>query len=105
MPSNRKLPLDEAELPAFEATRDIAAEIVQAVQEMKAGLAQVAFSPTAEARRKTGLSQAHFAELIGVSVRTLRDWERGRRHPSGPALALLAIARSHPEAVLALAAK
>ena len=105
MPSNHKLPLDDEALRAFEATRDIAAEIVQAVQEMKAGLTQVAFSPTVEARRKTGLSQAHFAELIGVSVRTLRDWEQGRRRPSGPAQALLAIARTHPEALLALANK
>lgn len=105
MPSNHKLPLDDAELLAFEATRDIAAEIVQAIHEMKAGRAQVAFSPAVEARRNTGLSQVHFAELIGVSVRTLRDWEQGRRRPSGPALALLAIARSHPEALLALAAK
>ena len=92
-------------MQAVEAIRDIAAEIVHAVHEMKAGLTQVVFPPAIEARRKTGLSQAHFAELIGVSVRTLRDWEQGRRRPSGPALALLSIARSHPEALLALAGK
>jgi len=42
-------------------------------------------------REKTGLSQAHFAMLIGVSKRTLENWEQGRRHPTGPAKALLRI--------------
>lgn len=42
-------------------------------------------------REKTGLSQTHFAMLIGVSKRTLENWEQGRRHPTGPAKALLRI--------------
>lgn len=42
-------------------------------------------------REKTGLSQARFAMLIGVSKRTLENWEQGRRHPTGPAKALLRI--------------
>ena len=44
-----------------------------------------------EIREKTGLSQALFAMLIGVSKRTLENWEQGRRHPTGPAKALLRI--------------
>lgn len=40
-------------------------------------------------REKTGLSQARFAMLIGVSKRTLENWEQGRRRPTGPAKALL----------------
>jgi len=44
-----------------------------------------------EIREKTGLSQARFAMLIGVSKRTLENWEQGRRHPTGPAKALLRI--------------
>jgi len=47
-------------------------------------------------REQTGLSQAHFARLIGVSKRTLENWEQGRRHPTGPARALLKIVQSDP---------
>lgn len=51
----------------------------------------------AEARAKTGLSQERFAVLLGISPRTLRDWEQGRRSPSGAARTLLRIAATHPE--------
>ena len=50
-------------------------------------------------RRNLGLSQAEFAEMIGVSVATLRNWEQGRRRPEGPARALLRVAARNPEAV------
>ncbi len=43
---------------------------------------------------KTGLSQNAFAELLGVSVRTLQDWEQGRREPCGAAKTLLKIAEN-----------
>ncbi|PIE41930.1 MAG: transcriptional regulator [Gammaproteobacteria bacterium] len=48
-------------------------------------------------REKTGLSQSRFARLIGVSKRTLENWEQGRRHPTGPARALLRIVDADPE--------
>jgi putative transcriptional regulator len=48
-------------------------------------------------REKTGLSQTDFAKLIGVSKRTLENWEQGRRSPAGPARALLKIVESDPE--------
>ncbi len=48
-------------------------------------------------REQTGLSQADFARLIGVSKRTLENWEQGRRHPTGPARALLKIVESDPK--------
>lgn len=51
-------------------------------------------------RGKLGLSQSEFALLIGVSVATLQNWEQGRRHPEGPARALLRIAAKNPKAVL-----
>ncbi len=54
------------------------------------------------ARAGTGLSQAQFARLIGVSLRTLQEWEQGRKRPSGPASALLKIVASNPEVVGAL---
>jgi putative transcriptional regulator len=50
-------------------------------------------------RKKMGLSQSQFAALIGVNVRTLQNWEQGRRTPHGPALALLKVAKSEPESV------
>jgi putative transcriptional regulator len=43
------------------------------------------------------MSQAAFAAMLGVSRRTLQDWEQGRREPNGPAVALLRIAEQHPE--------
>lgn len=51
------------------------------------------------ARAGTGLSQSEFAGLMGVSVRTLQDWEAGRRQPSGAAQTLLRIAAQHPRIV------
>lgn len=50
-------------------------------------------------RRFIGLSQAKFAEALGISVHTLRNWEQDRRTPEGPALALLRIAARHPSVV------
>ena len=50
-------------------------------------------------RAKTGLSQAEFARMIGVSTRTLQGWEQGRKKPSGAAQALLRIASSRPDVV------
>ena len=51
-------------------------------------------------RQEYGLSQAKFAALLGISVRTLQNWEQGRRHPQGPARVLLRVAARHPKAVL-----
>lgn len=51
-------------------------------------------------RAKVGLSQSEFAQLIGVKVATLRNWEQHRRHPTGPAAALLTIVEKEPEAAL-----
>lgn len=55
------------------------------------------------ARAGTGMSQAQFARLIGVSVRTLQEWEQGRKRPSGPAATLLKIVARDPRTVAALA--
>ena len=104
MPSKSR-PLSKAEFAAHEATRDLAAELLQSVREMKAGHIQVVSSPVIEARKKTGLSQSQFAALLGVSVRTLQGWEQGRKQPSGAARTLLAIASMNPKALLAVACK
>jgi putative transcriptional regulator len=55
--------------------------------------------PVGDIRRTVGLSQARFASLLGVSVRTLQDWEQGRRAPSGAARTLLLIAHRNPHAL------
>ncbi len=47
-------------------------------------------------RRFTGLTQTRFAQAMGISVHTLRNWEQGRRKPEGPAIGLLRIAARHP---------
>ena len=87
-----------------DAKRDIGAELLEAVREIKAGGGRrftVQVTQAAEARFKLGLSQPEFADMIGVSVRKLQDWEQGRRAPSGAAKALLKIATHAPKAVRA----
>lgn len=54
-------------------------------------------------RLKSSLSQSQFAKLLGVSVRTLQDWEQGRKKPSGAASTLLKVAAKHPEVLLEVA--
>jgi putative transcriptional regulator len=51
-------------------------------------------------REKLHVSQSEFAMIIGVSPRTLQNWEQGRRSPEGPAKALLKVASRNPKAVL-----
>jgi len=104
VPSKSK-PLSKAQLVAYEAKRDLAAELLRSVREMKAGQTRVVSSPVIEARQRTGLSQSQFAALLGVSVRTLQGWEQGRKQPSGAARTLLAIASVNPKAVLAVASR
>ncbi len=82
------------------------ADLLQSVREMKTAKAtrthRIAVSPVAEARAKIGVSQTAFAALLGVSPRTLQDWEQGRRQPTGAAQTLLRVAIQHPEALLDL---
>ena len=101
MPSKSRK-LTAAELKAHEAKRDIGAEILQSIKDMKAGKGKVVLSSATEAREATGLSQSQFASLLGVSVRTLQGWEQGRKQPSGAARTLLAIAKTNPKAILAV---
>lgn len=113
-------------LAKFERSRDLNAELMEAVSDMAAGrwARKTEFLPRkgggylrrvtradgtveqeqiiagdspASARAATGLSQARFAEVLGVSSRTLQEWEQGRRKPSQAARALLTIATKRPD--------
>jgi putative transcriptional regulator len=127
--------LSEKELAAWEKTRDLNAELMQTLQEMKRGdwarktefttqvngsirrvvtrrdgtiekdeIVPAERAQVLAARAATGLSQAAFAKLLGVSVRTLQEWEQGRKLPSGAAATLLKVASRHPEVLQELAA-
>jgi len=88
-------------LRARDAKRDIGAELLASVREMKAGKAghvhRIPVSAITDARNRSGLSQQRFANLLGVSPRTVQEWEQGRRQPTGAARALLTIATRRPE--------
>jgi putative transcriptional regulator len=81
-------------------------DLLESVKQMRRGQAvratRVEVPQAAEARSRVGLSQQDFARLLGVSARTLQDWEQGRREPTGAAKTLLRLAVSHPEVLLEL---
>ena len=87
------------------ARRNIGREILEGLQDLKRGdYGRVINVPSVSLiREKTGLSQSRFASLLGVSVRTLQDWEQGRRAPSGAARTLLLVAHRNPAALLDVA--
>jgi len=120
--------MTEDELIARDSQRNIAAEILESLQELKAGnwSRQTAFEIQADgtvrrtitrsdgtvekeellsgprwqmlaARSRSGLSQLAFARALGVSKRTLENWEQGRVEPSGAARRLLALAARYPD--------
>ncbi|ASF46743.1 helix-turn-helix domain-containing protein [Methylovulum psychrotolerans] len=81
-------------------------DLLESVKQMKRGeavrVSNVALTEAAQARSFVGLSQTEFAKLLGVSARTLQDWEQGRREPTGAAKTLLKVAVSHPEVLRGL---
>jgi len=93
--------MSEKDLIERDSNRDIWQETLDAVRSIKAGevgrVETVQLHPVVEARQKTGLSQSRFAELLGISVRTLQDWEQGRRQPSRAAMSLIQIAKQRPD--------
>ncbi len=100
--------LSKKELAKLEAKRDVWQEVLDGVKEIESGGGRrTVVKPTSEivrVRMKSGLSQAQFAAVLGVSKRTLEQWEQGRREPSGAAQTLLRIADKHPEVLLEVAA-
>jgi putative transcriptional regulator len=98
-----KKPMTDAQLAAWEASRDLEADLVESVRQMKRGEGTVVLSPVIAARQNSKLSQAQFAQLLGVSVRTLQGWEQGRKQPSGAARTLITLAQRNPKALRDLA--
>lgn len=87
----------------FISGTEVGEKLLQSVQQMNAKLGRVVYSRVIAARQASGMSQAAFARLMGVSVRTLQDWEQGRRKPSGAAQTLLQLAESKPQILRELA--
>ena len=83
-------------------------DLLTSVRQMKAGKAaritNVNIPSIVAARNTLGLSQSRFAELLGVSKRTLQEWEQGRRTPNGAAKTLLRVVERHPEVLRELSA-
>ena len=78
--------------------------LLESVRQMKAGKVarteQVEQNDVVAARMASGLSQSEFAQALGISVRTLQEWEQGRRSPSGAARTLIGIAARHPQIIV-----
>ena len=95
------MPMTEKELLERDAKRNLGDELLQSVKEMRAEkvgrVHKVEIPEVIEARNKVGLTQGQFAELLGVSKRTLQEWEQGRKKPSGAAISLLKIAIKCPD--------
>jgi putative transcriptional regulator len=93
----KKQVVKQAEMTEFEK------DLLESIRQAKRGegrVTKVAVTAATEARMKLGVSQTAFAQLLGVSVRTLQEWEQGRREPSGAARTLLRIALKSPEVIL-----
>lgn len=96
MPSRKKAV--DPEMKAFHR------DLLESVRQMRAGptarKTRVKVPAVVSARFASGLSQTQFAELLGISVRTLQKWEQGEREPSGAAKVLIRIAQKHPEVLV-----
>ena len=86
------------------STEELGNLFLKSVDEMVSGQfarkTVVQVSEIIEARNKVGLTQDKFADLLGISVKTLRHWEQGRRTPNKAAQTLIKVANKHPNALL-----
>ena len=93
--------MTEKQLAKWEKTRDVGQEILQGITDIKAGKVGRRYTVDSfgivRAREKSSLTRAEFAKLLGVSVRTLQDWEQGRREPNAAARTLIKVAEKHPK--------
>lgn len=95
--------INENDLIERDLKRDVWQETLDAVKSIKSGkvgtIHTVEPSPVIEARQNTGFSRPKFADLLGISIHTLQDWEQGRRQPNRAAASLIEIARKRPDVV------
>lgn len=100
--------MTDKQLAEWEKMRNIGDEILKGIQDIKAGRVgrryTVGSFPLVRAREKAGLTQTQFAALLGVSVRSLQDWEQGRRELSTAAKTLIKIAELDPTVLKRIAA-
>ena len=100
--------MTEKQLKKWEQSRNISDEILQGIRDIKGGRIGRRYTtesyPIVRAREKSGLSQAEFAQLLGVSIRTIQDWEQGRREPNAAAKTLIKVAELHPSVLRKIAA-
>ena len=100
--------MTEKQIAKWEKTRSIGEEVLLGIRDIKAGRTGRRFTVDSyaivRAREKSGLTQAEFAKLLGVSVRTLQDWEQGRREPNAAAQTLIKVAEKHPKVLRELVA-
>lgn len=100
--------MTEKQLAKWEKSRNVGQEIVDGIRDIKAGRIGRRFTVESylivRAREKSRLSQSQFAGLLGVSVRTLQDWEQGRREPSAAAKTLIKVAELNPGVLRKIAA-
>lgn len=100
--------MTEKQVAKWEKNRNVGQEILQGIRDLKAGRTERRFTvdsyAIARAREKSGLTQSEFAKLLGVSVRTLQDWEQGRREPNAAAQTLIKVAEKHPKVLRELVA-
>ena len=93
--------MTDKQIAKWERSRNIGQEILEGIRDLKAGRMGRRFTVDSyaivRAREKSGLTQAEFAKLLGVSVRTLQDWEQGRREPNAAAQTLIKVAEKHPK--------
>ena len=83
--------------------RDIWQEVLDGVKEIKSGGGKrytIETPEIVEARHKLGFSQSKFSKMLGISKRTLQDWEQGRRKPSASARSLLILAEKRPDVLM-----
>ncbi|HEB68189.1 MAG TPA: helix-turn-helix domain-containing protein [Desulfobulbus sp.] len=87
---------------AFDSIKQGLTEAIDFTQGIKGKAVVHEFTPVdvKEIRSKIGMSQPEFASAFGISLGTLRHWERGDRKPRGPALVLLNVVKNNPAAVL-----
>jgi putative transcriptional regulator len=97
------------QLRARDDRRNIGAELLEAIRDVKAGRVgarhQIKANDVLTTRLKTGFSQREFADALQISPRTLQHWEQGNRRPSGAAATLLLIVARYPNVLREVASR